>query len=462
MIYNNHSLNQEKRSAPMRANTSRSIAIINAVFALLAGLGLVIAVFGIAVDFLFPYTSPGFSLPQLLIVVAGLALTSVSLALRRTNLRRQFFGTMRRNIVRVLLITLFTLVVLEFVLVALGIGTYYPTEIPKKWIEPVPWWRCDEAGCRYIYDELVKACDSGEFSGRRCLVNRQGYQDSGDFVAVEEGDERQRVLMLGDSFTAGYSAEIGKSYVETIEANFPDGLIWNTAIGGTGTNQALASFRAHAASLQPQITVLGFVMNDYNDNVTPIDSYLEVRNLETNGLLMMRQYRVDVWGNVIKLDLQSDLYYRGLDVDPPATEIKRLTGLTRLGSLALRLADALGAVITEDARFNRKVLITRDFLRELRDDAAERGTALLVLLIPSIDDVEIISGRYLTAAQLMRELQIPYINPIDKLGIADYTPKPDEHWNNAGHQKIGALMSACLESFFASGDFAKCEHVETP
>lgn len=445
----------------MQAKPSRSTAIINAAFALLTVLGLVIAVFGIVLDFLFPYTSPGFSLPQLLLVLAGLALSLLSLALRRTTVRRRFFNTVKQNMLTVLLVMLLTLVVLEFVLVAVGIGTYYPTEIPKKWIEPVPWWRCDEAGCRYIYDELVKACDSGEFSGRRCLVNRQGYQDSGDFVAVDDRDESRRILMLGDSFTAGYSAEIGKSYVETIEANFPDGKIWNTAIGGTGTNQALASFRAHAASLRPQVTVLGFVMNDYNDNVTPIDSYLEVRNLETNGLLMMRQYRVDVWGNVIKLDLQSDLYYRGLDVDPPVNELKRLTGLTRLGSLVLRLTDALGAIITEDARFHRKVLITRDFLRELRDAAAERGSALLVLLIPSIEDVEIISGRYLTAAELMRELKIPYINPIDKLGIADYTPEPDEHWNNDGHQKIGALVSACLESFFASGDFAECEHVET-
>ena len=446
----------------MQANTSRSTFVINTAFALLVGLGIVIAGIGVGLDYLLPYTSPGFNLPQLLIVVAGLALSLVSLALRRIELRRRFWHAIRQNMLKVFTITLLTLVVLEVVLVALGIGTYYPTEIPKKWLETVPWWRCDEAGCRYIYDELVKACDSGEFTGRRCLVNRQGYQDSGDFVAVGDSDEGKRILMLGDSFTAGYSADIGKSYVETIEANFPDGLIWNTGIGGTGTNQALASFRAHAAALQPQITVLGFFMNDFDDNVTPIDSYLEVRNLETNGLLMMRQYRVDVWGNVIKLDLQSDLYYRGIDVDPPVNEIKRLTGLTRMGSLVLRLTDALGAIITEDARFNRKVMITRDFLRNLRDDASQRGSALLVLLIPSVEDVESVSRRYQTAAELMRELKIPFINPITRLGNADYTPEPDEHWNNTGHQKIGALVSACLDTFFASGNFADCEAIETP
>ncbi|MCY4072874.1 MAG: hypothetical protein OXG60_16395 [Chloroflexi bacterium] len=449
----------------MPAKSSRSTALIKAACALFAGLGLAIVVFGIALDFLLPYAEPGFSLSQLMLVLAGLALSLFSLAMFRANVRRRLFHVIKQNLLKVFLITLFTLVVLEFVLVALGIGTYYPAEIPKKWIEPVPWWRCDEDGCRFVHDEVVKACDRREFSefaGRRCLVNRQGYQDSGDFVVLEGSDERKRILILGDSFTAGYSADIGKSYVETIEASYSDSDVWNTGMGGTGTNQALASFRAHAPSLRPQITVLGFVMNDYDDNLTPIDNYVVIRNLETNAHIMIRQYWVDVWGNVIKLDLQSVLYYRGLDVDPPANEIKRLFGLTRFGGLVLRFGDALGAIITEDARFNRKVSITRDFLSKLRDESAEFGSELLVLLIPSMEDMETVSARYLTAVELMRELKIPYINPIGELVLDDYVPEFDAHWNNAGHQKIGALLSACLDSFFASGNFAECEYSETP
>lgn len=429
---------------------------------MLAGIGIVVAIVGIGLDFFFPYTSPGFNLPQLLMVLAGLTLSLVAFAMRREDWRRRFFRKVVRHWTAVILITLVTLVVLEFVLVAMGMGTYYPTEIPQKWIEPVPWWRCDETGCRYVYDELVKACDAGVFSGRRCVVNRQGYQDSGDFVAVDDGDDSMRILMLGDSFTAGYNAEIGKSYVETVEAKLPDSVVWNTAIGGTGTNHALASFASFAPLLRPQIAILGFYMNDFDDNVTPIDSYLEAVNLETNGMLMIKQYRVDVWGNVIKLDLQSDLYYRQHDVDPPASEVKRIVGMTRLGSLVLRLMDALGAAIFEDARFERKVNLTRDYLRQLRVAAAERGTALLVLLVPHEDNLDNVSERYQTTVQLMRELRIAYLDPIDSLDASDYSATSDYHWNNAGHQKIGALLSACLESFFASGGFAECKYVETP
>ena len=438
------------------------MAVTNAAFTLLAGMGILVAIFGIGLDFLFPYTSPGFNLPQLLLVVAGLTLSLVALALRREARRRRVFKWIGGHWVSVLLITFVTLIVLEIVLVALGLGTYYPTEIPQKWIEPVPWWRCDEAGCRYVYDELIEACDSGVFSGRRCLVNRQGYQDAGDFVALDESDNSKRILMLGDSFTAGYSAEIGKSYVETIEANLPDSIVWNTAIGGTGTNHALASFESLAPLLRPQVTILGFYINDFDDNVTPIDSYLEVVNLETNGMLMIKQYRVDVWGNVIKLDLQSDLYYRKHDVDPPASELKRIAGSTRLGLLVLRMVDALGGAIFRDARFERKVDLTREHLRELIAAAGEQGSAILVMLIPHEDNIDHVSQQYQTAIQLMRELEIPYLNPMNSLEASDYSADSDFHWNNAGHQKIGALLSACMETYYANGNFAECELVETP
>ncbi|MCY4021258.1 MAG: hypothetical protein OXG39_17765 [Chloroflexi bacterium] len=368
----------------------------------------------------------------------------------------------RKELLKVSFIILITLVMLEFLLLALGIGTYYPTEIPEKWLEPVPWYTCDNSGCHYVYDKLPDLCNEGNYAIRGCIVNRQGRLDTEDFVAIDDGDARMRILMLGDSFTVGHSADMGKSYVEIVETNFPDSLVWNTAISATGTNHALASFETYAAMLKPHISVLGFVMNDFDDNATPIDSYLVAKNIETNALLRLRQYRIDLWGNVIKLDHQSDLYYRKRDVDPPANEFERLVGMTRLGTLVLRMLDTLGAVFFDDARFNRKVEITREYLQKLRDRAADHRSALLVVLVPKAENVDSDSERYRVAIQLMRELEIAYIDPIDALGAEDYAPAPDNHWNNAGHQKVGAMVSACLEVYFAGGDLSDCEHVGSP
>ena len=72
--------------------------------------------------------------------------------------------------------------------------------------------------------------------------------------------------------------------------------------------------------------------------------------------------------------------------------------------------------------------------------------------------------RYQTAVQLMEELKIPYLNPIHALDLSDYMPDPDidNHWNSAGHQKIGAMLSDCIEAFQISGDLSDCEQVKMP
>ena len=96
-----------------------------------------------------------------------------------------------------------TLLVLEFVLTAAGQPTWFPHDAPETFLEPVPWWTCDEAGCHYVYEEMLTACENGRVRDLRCIVNSQGFHDSQDFVASDDFAERLRVLVLGDSFTFG-------------------------------------------------------------------------------------------------------------------------------------------------------------------------------------------------------------------------------------------------------------------
>ena len=429
-------------------------------FTLLAGLGILMALFGIGLDIL-PGTNPGLNLPQALLIITGLLLSLMAFRLRSADVRRRILGNAGKYLAPGLLIAFVTFLVLEFVLVAIGISTYFPPEIPETIFDPVSWWGCDEAGCHYIYDETVAACENGDLSGRMCIVNRQGFHDTQDFAAGDDFDGRMRILMLGDSFTFGYKADMGKSYVETVEANFPQSVVWNAGIPASGTNQALASFRAAAPVLQPQLTILGFYSNDFYDNLMPMDSWLWGVNW-LDKRFAIRQYRVDRLGNAVKLDNRA-LYYRMHNVDPPANEIERLIGTTRLGALALHLIDAVRGLVSDscDPCFERQVNVTRDYLTALRDEAVEQGTALLVLLIPHRDDIGAPGRLYQTAIQLMEELGIPWLDPAYALDVAlDYAPKPDVHWNNAGHQKIGAVLSGCLAVFEISGDLADCEGVE--
>ena len=60
-------------------------------------------------------------------------------------------------------------------------------------------------------------------------------------------------------------------------------------------------------------------------------------------------------------------------------------------------------------------------------------------------------------------LQIAYLDPIDLLHpVYDYVNEIDIHWNNHGHQKIGTLLSDCIESFISSGSLSDCDYVVMP
>ena len=349
-----------------------------------------------------------------------------------------------------------TLLALESILAAAGLPVYYRPPL-KMTVEEAPWMTCDELGCRFVQDAMAAACENGEMAGRPCIINRQGFHDAQDFAVGDDFDKRLRILMLGDSFAFGESADIGQSYVETIEANFPEAIVWNTAIPGVGTKQALLSFQTYAPLLQPQITVLGFVMNDFKDNILPLDHWFWMRD----GSSTFR-YWLDAAHNImLELDPSAGRY-RAYKAAPLSNEIHRLFIATHLGSLALKTLDPLRSGCYADCWVDA----TSDYLRALRDAAAAQDTALLVLLIPDKQSMQPDSEkwRWPAAVQLMKELKLPWFNLLDVMDAdLDYdTADFGDHWNSAGHQKVGRLLSACVKAFQISGDWSNCERAVMP
>lgn len=434
--------------------------LINQVFTLMAAMGVVIAIIGLGLDLL-PGSSPGISTPQLMMIVGGVVFCTIGFALRRASLRQSLMGDLLKNLAISLVVVVMMLIVLEIGLGFANIKTRYPTDVPETFLTAVSWWTCDDAGCHYEYAHMQAACENKEVSGRRCMVNRQGFHDSQDFVASDDRQDKLRVLMLGDSFTFGGSATIGNSFVETLEAQLPDAVVWNTGIPGAGTNQALAALKVYAPIMQPQVTILGFYMNDYDDNMFPVDSYFMGVD-ETNYPYAIRQYMTDEQGEVTKLDSQADLYYRFHQVDPPRNAIERFVGTTRLGSLLLNTVEATSNVISKSSgtRVNAQVDATRQYLTEIRDYAADHDIELILLMIPRREDVAEMGVLLQNTIQLADELNILYINPVSILDAnVDYAPDPDIHWSTAGHQKVAELLIRCLSKFEVDGTVNTCNTI---
>ena len=423
-------------------------------------IGICVAASGFAFDLL-PSARPGLNSVQLLVILTGFSIALLAFALPLLQ-RRKAWRSLRSTLARALIVAVLTLLALELVLVGIGYQTYFPQDVPAEFLRPAPWWTCEDPACHYVQDEMATACEIGSMSGRYCIVNAQGFHDSQDFVYRPALENQTRILALGDSFTFGEAADIGKSYVETLEAGRSRRVVWNTGIFGVGTNQALAAFEMFAPVLKPHLTIYGFYVNDFFDNLFPVDGYF--LGIDENGdVVTLQKYHLDPWGNVTKLETQSLLYYRWRGVEAPANEFERLLGSTRLGSVFISAIDQLGKQlgIAQITHFGRQVDLTRGYLRALRDASAARDSELLIMLIPKRTDLREPGAEFRQAVNLFEELGISYIMPIEILDAAsDYAP--DWHWNNAGHQKVGVLLSDCVDRFVSRGNLNDCRHVVLP
>lgn len=110
---------------------------LNIVFGLLVGLGLLTALAGIGIEFL-PGAHPGLNLPQALLIAGSLLLSLVAFRLRHADGRRRALGNMRRYWALGLVITVITLIALEFVLAATDRAPlYFPPAPPEELLKPL-------------------------------------------------------------------------------------------------------------------------------------------------------------------------------------------------------------------------------------------------------------------------------------------------------------------------------------
>ena len=429
---------------------------------LLIATGLALALFGLLLDFILPSSSPGISLPQLLIAAAGIGLAALGLFLRRDKVRQRLLHDLRANLGKALIVTLITLVVLEIGLGLLDFSTYYPGDLPEVKAQIADEKPCGELGCRILPQLSKLACETlAHIPPRFCNLNALGYADSDEFVASADLAGRDRVLFLGDSFTHGFSADPGSSFVETVESALPEMAIWNLGIGGLGTNHALASYRSIAPIMQPQLTILGFFAdNDFYDNQFRIESRVALLSEETFASLLNTELRGRWGGNYFSAP-ESILQYRPHGIYPPPNELERVIGSTRLGTLVLRSLDAFSQTIgTSQQRLETH--ITRGYLAQLRDEADALHSQFLILLIPAKQDFAGLTAEYRAALDVFQQLGIPHLEVMDRLAVAADYQEHDDHWNNSGHGKVGEILAECIEAFFAAGSLAACDRAVMP
>jgi len=390
-----------------------------------------------------PGSEGGIGPTQILAIAGGLLLILVA--------------TVRINMRLVAISLLVSPLLLEVMLRLAGFSPNYSPDVLAQSQQPLPHrgvYSCNaEVGCRVNpqSDTSLRFCDElseGTSRSRLCRINAQGFQGDADFTPENAPKAEYRILALGDSFTWGATARIGSSWLETLEARLETNgqpvTVWNAAIPGTGTRQALANARQLVPIMKPDVVLLGFLPgNDFVDNLYPLDSSVDL--LMGDERILVYRYFIDRNFNPLRLSDQS-VYFRAVRKPAALNDLEVLLGQTSLGSVAVNTVKNL--MTADTSRVSPAIVArTEALLTELRDFLADLGVPLVIVNIPSHFDYPQPSEWRLAFQSLSQALNLSVVEVYDAVNGDLYLPPPDGHWGDEGHMLAGERVAACLEPF---------------
>jgi lysophospholipase L1-like esterase len=120
----------------------------------------------------------------------------------------------------------------------------------------------------------VRARFQHESGGYLVRANAQGFRCDRDFEVARQGSTR-RVLVFGDSFTAGVSVSNGKRYSDVLESLLPDTECYNFGLPGSGTDQQYLAWREFARGIEHDVLVIAVLVENVRRNLARYRPFLD-------------------------------------------------------------------------------------------------------------------------------------------------------------------------------------------
>jgi lysophospholipase L1-like esterase len=260
------------------------------------------------------------------------------------------------------------------------------------------------------------------------------YNEQG-FFSISFGKNysgRRRVLLLGDSFTWGFTASnFSQSFANNLLAR--GYAVYNTGIGGTDVTQYLQVAKKYIPMLKPEAVVvnlyLGNDISHYGRRPLPNTPLL----YHTNGGMVFNTFYGDYMNNPAQC---YEIVKQHLRVLP---EEKRLPyvlfNTSVLGTLMWKVfaveryrAPMVDSMAQKAVTNYQKVPACLYELKEIQQICADNNSRFILSVIPSI------GTEYAIMAKNFPDVldSFNYYEP--KLSIQDYCGPGDEHLNTTGHK----------------------------
>lgn len=290
----------------------------------------------------------------------------------------------------------------------------------------------DRLGWRHAKDS--KKTFVNEF-GEKVLVVQNAYGNRGMPYRRDMDNGSYRVLAVGDSFTEGVQVSEQDLFTRQMELSDSGLEVTNVGVGGYGTIQEYLYIAEEGLRFNPNVLMLMFYENDLTDNCLSYypgfgpRPYAKLVNgkLEIIETLDSSEYEKFILPVPFRMFLNDHSYFYYF-----------LNSRIYQPLLARRMKEMQQAdlrKIDTDKRF--KVFF--GVLDKLRTLLARRGVDLLVVLIPTADEVAKGSSQSASAiAEFCRAESIDCVSLLEKFRRETAAGKQlyfteDIHWTKAGH-----------------------------
>lgn len=287
---------------------------------------------------------------------------------------------------------------------------------------------------------------------------------------VDRYQDYKRIVVLGDSFVRGSSADPQQGFVDLLNQHLEDRKIhfFNLGFYGSGQWQQLIALQKNFDTIRPDVVFLiPYSGNDFSDNMIAKlgkKAYTEFPYVKVNNYEM--SWNRDSYELRYKSDEEIFEIYRDslgcYDLNQWRIVFSRtvlrnhLVLGTRIGTLlyvnyhVLKHRFAPEETRTAPTKIGRgfDYEATKSYIDDIAQYLREKDVPLFVFPIPDYQESFFYltkSANYRRLVQVLRELDLPVFEVFDHLKLsADYFPRyrSEIHWTNSGHRKMYEFMKS--------------------
>lgn len=371
---------------------------------------------------------------------------------------KAFFKKLGKVSLKILLITLPTLIILALLL-EVGVRLFLPvSDVPDTEFHP-------QLGNHYVPDqtgEYIKA--HGEEIHSRYRINQSGWNSHRDFVD-EKPDDVFRIAVIGDSYVEAFQVDVDRSFPFLLEkrlnkaAGSASAEVYAYGHSGANLIQYLAVLRHAACRAHPDLVVVSIVPNDLQESlqgfarvdnwsVRPADGGFElVPPQPAGGLWLKRLVRHSALARylIVNLEIQrgasavEDLLRGDLREYRANIDVSRNMLLKDPGALEGFLRYALGALLEAARSCGARLLLVVDADRQAIYSGEDPRESRIHIMNQAVIDVAGDLGVWVV--DLAEVFSAAWAAENQRFDF-----ELDGHWNRHGHSLVADAIKTWLIS----------------